>query len=56
MPQKACNLNDSSACSRLADYYKHGYKGLKKNCSKALSLYKKSCELGNQIFCKKLGK
>jgi len=52
--QEACDLGDINGCINLAYLYKHGSEGLTKNCSKALSLYQKSCESGRERICKKL--
>ena len=54
--RKACDLGDRFSCLNLAYYYKYGQNGVKKNCSKVLSLYTKSCELGNKKACKELKK
>lgn len=45
---KACLQNHPQACNNLALFYEKG-EGCKKNLHKALSLYKKSAELGYSI-------
>lgn len=49
--KKACKKNHAEACNNLAHFYELGI-GCKKNIKRALSLYKKSSDLGYNIGTK----
>ena len=53
--EKACSLNDSSACVRLASVDEHGTAGRTKDVSKALSEYEKACTLNDGVGCFDVG-
>ena len=55
--RKSCYVNNNAnSCSRLAFYYFFGMGNeLKKNYTKAIELYNRSCDLGDTDQCEYLG-
>lgn len=49
--QNGCDAGDAKACSAIAARVYHG-KGVAQNHEKALSLFKRACELGDETGCK----
>jgi TPR repeat protein len=45
---KSCNAGYASACNNLADMYERG-EGCEQNIKKALELYKKAADMGNDL-------
>lgn len=52
--EKACDL-DKSRCGTLAYIYDRG-KGVEQDYSKAIALYKQSCEAGSDMGCYEMGR
>ena len=53
--KKACDNNDSNACSALGTIYELGNGGIKQDYAKAIELYVKACDGGSAVGCANLG-
>ena len=48
--EKACDADESTACSNLASLYQNG-NGVSQDTSKAKELYQKACTAGDKDAC-----
>lgn len=54
LSNKACEMNNATACSNLAVLYEYG-QGVKQNFQKASELYSKACKMNDIAACYSLG-